>query len=113
MDGWIYTLCIGISLVVIAVHRHSKVKLYLTQNSLQIVRLTGRQCIGLREIKELLYRNLPKGGIVYFIKTTQRIYPIGKLQSYGENRLVLKKLAKLIKKDWENTTKYFGSQAEN
>lgn len=102
-------LCIGISLIVAINHFVRRMRLFITDRSLKIAKISGQTCIALSDIRELLYQIKTNGHTCYLVKTVNRIYNLGDLHYCMEKRQVLKNLAELTGLRWENTSKYFSS----
>jgi len=103
----ILILCVGLSLIAVINNLLKRTRLYITDRSLQIVKISGRTCIALSDIRELLYKIQSNGQTNYLVKTVKRFYSLGDLHYCTEKRQILKKLAELTGLRWENTCKYF------
>lgn len=81
-------------------------RLFITNQSFQIVSFFGRTCIPLAEIRELLYKVGARGHARYYIKTIDNIYDLGRVYNQHK-RKILRRLANCTNLVWENTAKYF------
>lgn len=96
-----------VSLAIILSNISNHQRLYLTETSIQVMSISGRTCIPLIEVRELLYKVQPNHRPEYLIKTVNNIYYLGSLTHCPDKHQNLAQIAQKTNLQWESIYKYF------